>query len=481
MMAPLPDPRPARRRRRRIVAAATALVGVLACAVGLSAVAGPPPGSGIGRAAGGAGGSGPAASIAASGGATASSSAGSSVAGASASPAGTGASPSPGSPASTPPVATPAPGRGGPTLAELRTLAIRGLLQRRLDETRARLGIPGAQVTIIFRDGTSWTGSSGRSDVGAGVEVSAGTAFALASVSKTYTAALVLALAGDGRIDLDAPARTYLPGAAIDRRITVRQLLDHTSGLDDYFLHPPIDRALQAEPDAFWSVRRTLRYVGKAYFPPGTGWHYSNTNYLYLGLIAERVAGTPLAVALRDRFFTPLGLHHTWYQAVEAPLGPVAHGYRFASSRVTAPPIDLSDGTDVVPFTSVVTAAAGAGSIAATSADVATWARLLYGGEVLGPAMTEEMIGGVTATAAYRPRVPYGLGVQAFSIDGRPTLGHSGRFLGFRASVRHFPTEALTIAVLTNQSRADPGVIIESLLDIVFRPDRPCQACRHSL
>ncbi|HSL32898.1 MAG TPA: serine hydrolase, partial [Candidatus Limnocylindrales bacterium] len=83
-------------------------------------------------------------------------------------------------------------------------LAIRGILQRQLDETRARLGIPGAQVTIIFRDGSSWTGSSGMADVGDGVEVGPGTAFALASVSKTYTAALVLALAADGRIDLDA-------------------------------------------------------------------------------------------------------------------------------------------------------------------------------------------------------------------------------------------------------------------------------------
>jgi D-alanyl-D-alanine carboxypeptidase len=357
-------------------------------------------------------------------------------------------------------------------------LAIRGILQRQLDETRARLGIPGAQVTIIFRDGSSWTGSSGMADVAGGVEVGPGTAFALASVSKTYTAALVLALAADGRIDLDASARAYIPEAVIDRRITVRQLLDHTSGLDDYFLHPPIDRALQAEPAAFWSVRRTLKYVGRPYFAPGTGWHYSNTNYLYLGLVAERVTGRTLAAALRERFFTPLGLLETWYQAVEEPLGPVAHGYRFASSRVTAPPIDLSDGSDVVPFTSVVTAAAGAGSIAATSADVATWARRLYGGEVLGAAMTDAMLDGVTATAGYRPRVPYGLGVQAFRIDDRPTVGHSGRFLGFRTAVRHFPTESLTIAVLTNQSRADPGLIIEDLLEIVFRPDRPCLSCQ---
>ena len=120
--------------------------------------------------------------------------------------------------------------------------------------------MPGVSVTIIFRDGSSWTGSSGRSDVRDGVDVDEHTAFAIASVSKTYTAALILALAADGAIDLDASAKRYLPDAAIDARITVRQLLDHTSGLDDYFLHPPIDRALQAEPAAFWSVRRTLRW-----------------------------------------------------------------------------------------------------------------------------------------------------------------------------------------------------------------------------
>jgi D-alanyl-D-alanine carboxypeptidase len=265
----------------------------------------------------------------------------------------------------------------------------------------------------------------------------------------------------------------------LDAKITVRQLLNHTSGLDDYFLHAGIDKALLADRGAFWSVRRTLKYVAKPYFPPGRGWHYSNTNYLYLGLIAERVAGVPLAKALQDRFFGPLGLDHTWYQAVAKARAPVAHGYRFASSRRDSPPLDLSDGSSVAPFTSVVSAAGGAGSIAATSSDLAQWARLLYGGKVLGPEMTAEMLNGVAATAGYKPRVPYGLGVQAFPIDGRLTLGHSGRLLGFRAAVRHIPSEALTIAVLTNQSRADPGLIVEQLLGVIFAPDAPCFSCQH--
>jgi D-alanyl-D-alanine carboxypeptidase len=430
---------------------ATALVGVIVCAVGLTAVAGAPPPP-VGAMADPSG------------------------------PAGTGASPdgtvAPSGSAVPMPSPSVAPTPVGPTFAELRAIAVRGILQRQLDESRERLGIPGVSVTIIFRDGSTWTGSSGRSDVRDGVDVDEHTAFAIASVSKTYTAALILALAGDGEIDLDASARTYLPEAAIDPRITVRQLLDHTSGLDDYFLHPPIDRALQAEPARFWSARRTLGYVGKPYFPPGAGWHYSNTNYLYLGLIAERVTGVTLATALRERLFTPLGLEETWYQAVEKPRGPLAHGYRFASAARGAAPIDLSDGTGVAPFTSVVTAAAGAGSIAATSSDVARWARLLYSGEVLGGEMTTRMIAGVAATAGYRPRVPYGLGVQSFRIDDRVSLGHSGRLLGFRSAVRHFPGENLTISILTNQSRADPGIVLEDLLEIVFRADGPCHACQ---
>ena len=397
--------------------------------------------------------------------------------------AGSPSSPSTATPGSSPaasPVATIPPRLGTAerlSRPRITTVPIGVRLQAELDRLQRRLGIPGVSVSVIFRDGTTWTGTSGLADVRRKVPVEDGTAFAVGSISKTYTAALILALAGDGKIDLDTPAATYLAGLPLDRRITVRMLLDHTSGLDDFFLHGAIDTALQKQPAAHWSVARTLKYVAKPYFPPGKGYHYSNTNYLYLGLIAEAVTKTPLGKALHERFFAPLGLDQTWYQAAEKPRAPTAHGYRLVGTSRTAPQIDLSDGTGIVPFTSVVTAAAGAGSIATTSMDAATWARLLYSGHVLGPEMTAEMLKGVGLTAAYKPRVPYGLGVQAFPIDGRQTVGHSGTLLGFRAAMRYLPGEATTIAVLTNQSRTDPGVIVRSLLSIVFSPEPDCFRC----
>ena len=456
-MARLDDPRPRRRSVRRVLGAVIVAIGFLGVGMGLTTVAL----SGLGQPSAGPDSAAlatPSASI----------------------PPAVSPSPAP----SLIPIPTPVPtprATPGPTLAESRGIARRVSLQLELDAVRTRLGIPGVSVTIIFSDGSSWTGTSGRADVAGKQNVAPDTAFALASVSKTYTAALILSLARDGRIELDAPAVSYIPGTVLDRRITVRQLLDHTSGLDDFFLHTPIDKALQADPDAFWSVKRTLKYVGEPYFPPGRGWHYSNTNYLYLGLIAERVTGTPIATALRERFFDPLDLDATWYQAVEKPRGPLAHGYRFAGPKTSSPAIDLSAKSPVAPFRSVVTAAGGAGSIAATSADAARWGRLLYTGDVLGPAMTAQMLEGVAFTAAYSPRVPYGLGVQAFPIGGRLAVGHSGRLLGFRSAVRHLPAENVTIAVLTNQSRADPAVIVADLLSIVFEPSPPCIRCAKPL
>jgi len=467
-MAPPADPRPGRHLRRRFLA--VILVALIVGTAGITAIS-------LGRSAGWSWPGGGLAAIVNPGTATPAPVPSAEI---SASPPAPSAATSP-SPTSAidPPYPPPTRQPDSPTAAERRAIAIRTQLQARLDRDRRRYGIPGISVTILFRDGSSWTGTSGLADVAKRTPVTADTAFALASVSKTYTAALIVALAGEGRIDLGAPAWSYLPNAKIDRRITVRMLLDHTSGLDDYFLHPPIDKALQAHRDATWSAARALRYVGKPYFEPGTGWHYSNTNYLYLGLIAERVTGTTIAAALRDRFFIPLHLGATWYQAVEKPRSKLAHGYRFVGTKASATPIDLADGTGVAPFRSVVTAAGGAGSIAATSGDLARWARLLYGGTAIGPAQTAMMVDDIATTAGYRPRVPYGLGVQVFPIDGRMSFGHSGRLLGFRSAARHIPGEATTIAVLTNQSRTDPGVIVQHLLSIVFSPGPPCFRCSH--
>ncbi len=399
-----------------------------------------------------------------------------------------GPGPTTGPPAShdLPPSAGPSAGASSPTSApsstpsptpvpvpESATPELRNALDARLERLRARRGIPGISAAIVFPDGSVWVGTAGVADVDGEKPVTMDTAFPAASVTKTFTSALILGLVEDGRLSLDSRVRTYLPDLAIDRAITVRQLLDHTSGLRDFYFHPSVDKALLTRPARVWDAQRSLKYVRKSLVKPGVAWGYSNTNYLVLGMLAEAVGEGSVAQQLRTRFFDPLGLEHTWYQGTEAPRGPLAHGYRFLGSGPTLPGIDLADGTEIAPFSSVVTASGAAGSIAANATDLARWGRALYDGPALTEASRAAMLDDVVRTAPYRPTVPYGLGVQATTIGGRLALGHSGRFLGARASLRWLPEQRVSIAILTNQSRSDPAPIVANLLRLVLGPATP--------
>ena len=354
---------------------------------------------------------------------------------------------------------------------------LRAALDARLATLRARAGIPGISAAIIFPDGSTWQGTAGLADVAAGRRVTADTAFAVASVSKTFTAAVILGLVEDGTLGLDASAKSYLPSLPIDAAITIRELLDHTSGLRDFFFGSGVDHALLSKPARVWDPARSLKYLGKPFSKPGVSWHYSNTNYLVLGMVAEAVGHATVADQLRTRFLTPLGLDHTYYQAVERPRGPVVHDYRFLGTSPALPAIDLSDGTGVVPFTSVVTAAGAAGSIATTASDLAHWARALYAGPALARSTRDAMLDDVLRTARLKPAIGYGLGVQSVAVTGVPTLGHSGRYLGARAVFRWLPEQRIAIAVLTNQSRSDANPILASLLKLARTPPRDCTRC----
>ena len=379
-------------------------------------------------------------------------------------------------PAPMPGTPSPRPSPPHPGVASA-TPMLRAALDARLESIRATYGLPGVSAAIRFADGSTWIGTAGLADVATARPVTADTEFALASVSKTFTAALILGLVEDGRIRLDAKVGSYLPHLAIDPAITVRQLLDHTSGMPDFFADPRIDKALRAHPDHRWAAVDSLRYVGKPVFKPGAGWRYSNTNYLVLGLLAETVGRAPVADQVRDRFLVPLRLYHTYDQIAEGPTGPMARAYRFDGPDRGLPAVDLSDGTDVTPFTSVVSAAGAAGSMASNADDLARWARSLYGGDVLDPASLEMMLADIDRTAVHKPPIGYGLGVEALQVAGHPTLGHAGRFLGSRAVVRWLPDQRIAIAILTNQSRTDPNVVLAELLALALRPQPDCITC----
>ena len=369
----------------------------------------------------------------------------------SASPAATNPSPSPG--------ATPTP---GPTPIPA------AALQARLDALRVKYHIPGVSVTIIWPDGRTWTGVGGWADVKRRVPIVTGTAFSVGSISKTFLAALVLQLGEEGRLSLDDPVLRWLPTARVRSGVTIRELLDHTSGLYDFFSNPNIDRAILADKRRAWTPAQALAYMRTpGYCAAGTCWHYSNSNYVLLGELVQRVTGNPVATDLRRQFFDPLNLARTFVQGAEPRRGTVATSYQLLGVGSALRTVSQSDGTAISPFTSVVTAAGSAGAVAASSRDLARWARALYGGAILRPDSLAAMLD-FAPSLSVGSALAYGLGAEEVWLDGRRTVGHSGRLIGSEASIRYLPDSGFTIAVATNQDRVGPDVFARALLAIAF-------------
>lgn len=383
--------------------------------------------------------------------------------------------PTPSPAAATPaPTSTPTPTpepSSDPTVAPAPTVPpkVAARLDRALASARKSLILPGVEATVIFADGSTWTGALGMADVAAGRKVGRRTPFAVASVTKTFTAALILRYVDEGRIRLDDRLSRWLPDWPNAKKITIRMLLNHTSGIPDFFRNPTFDRILNEDKKRVWAVQEVLdRFVRPgSVFAPGKGWSYSNTNYVLLGMVAEEVGGAPWAQLVHRELIDPLDLTATYVQHVEDPASAPARAYRIVAGDAGPTPRARTDGTDVVPFTSVVSASGAAGAMASTSEDLARWARALYGGNVLTPATRKLMLTFVRAYA-YGLGTSYGLGVSRVKFQGRSSYGHTGALAGTRASIRYFPKDKVTVAVLFNRENYVGDDVVRILARVLF-------------
>jgi D-alanyl-D-alanine carboxypeptidase len=352
-------------------------------------------------------------------------------------------------------------------------------LDRVIARWRSQTGAPGVSVAIIWPGGRIWKGAVGEADAALHVPLTTDTAFAYASVTKTFTAALVLQLVDEGRLSLDDRAAELLPDEGLHPAMTVRDLLDHTSGLNDIFRVTGIEPALNKDIHRVWTEDDALAFGRSDRVPPGTFWRYSNTGYIYLGKILETVTGQSWASLVRERLLDPLRLGHAFVQGAEAPRSPLARGHRLTGSGSATKAQPLGGRDPLVPFTSVVTAAGAAGAVAGTAEDAARWAEALYGGHVLQPATLEAAIADVQRTAVHHPRISYGLGVQVVRYGNQVTWGHSGTFTGFKLGIRWLPDQHVAIAVLTNQNRSELTGLMKQLIVLAgeIKPTSSCPGC----
>jgi D-alanyl-D-alanine carboxypeptidase len=278
-------------------------------------------------------------------------------------------------------------------------------------------GAPGVFV-VVREDGEVRSEARGVAEFGTSRPMRADERFRIGSVSKTFVAALVLRLVEEGELRLDDSVERWLPrlvpgGSAI----TVRHLLSNTAGLFDYVSDPRVLRQTQRRWTPRELVEIALSHVPE-HVPPGSAYSYSSTNYVLLGLIAERAGGAPLDRQLRKRVFVPLGLEDTSLVNGVVP-GPHVHGHRPPSHQgvVTGPPVDVGDEPAWWAW--------AAGGIVSTADDVQRFFAELLQGRLLGPQALREML-----TLLPAGRIRYGLGILAAPTSCGPAWGHSGNAQG---------------------------------------------------
>jgi D-alanyl-D-alanine carboxypeptidase len=313
------------------------------------------------------------------------------------------------------------------------------ILQPLLDGV-VRAGAPGAVAVMGSEQGT-WQGASGLGDLGARRPARPGDRFRIASVTKSFVATVVLQLVGEGKLQLDDTVGRWLPGLVPNgQAITVRQLLNHTSGLYNWtdewvkrFGGHPGRRAYQQIGACRLSdralVARAVRHP--PVFAPGTRFSYSNTNYLLAGLVIERVSGARLTDQLQQRIFGPLGLRDSELPASPRIAGPHLHGYGPPDQAWVASdgPAGLVDVTEAS-----MSCGRADGAMVSTAADVASFYRALLGGRLLAPGLLRQMQTTVDASDMLGAGGGYGLGLMKLRDGCQGQLwGHFGEGIGYVA------------------------------------------------
>ena len=186
-------------------------------------------------------------------------------------------------------------------------------LEEILDDVMSENGIPGAVIGVWVPGEGSWVEAKGLADVQTGEAMDTADKVRIGSITKTFNATVILQLVDEGRIGLDDPLRDYAPEVPGSEEITVRMLLDHTSGLFDYTSDEDFQEAVDAEPLRKWQPQELVDFAisHEPYFAPGEEWHYSNTNYILLGMIVEEVTGNLVGDEMRTRIYERLGLSNT--------------------------------------------------------------------------------------------------------------------------------------------------------------------------
>ena len=334
------------------------------------------------------------------------------------------------------------------------TTALKAALQAKLDEWHKAGSFPGATLGVVLANGESFALAVGYSDRDARTPMKPNDRMLAGSVGKTYAAATALKLIKEGKIALDDKIEKYLGGEQWFSRlpnakdITVRQLMNHTSGLVRYEFKEQFTKDLTANPEKVWKPAELVAYLldEKPPFEAGKGWDYSDTNYIVLGMIIEKVTGRKFYDEATRRLLKPLKLSDTIPQ--DGPrLKGVVQGYAGPNNPFGGTDGMIVNGKFVINPQFEWTG----GGYASTTQDLARWVKMIYEGKAFSPDLLPQVVDGVAAPMLGR-ETRYGLGSIIRKTQVGTSYGHSGFFPGYMTDMAYFPNQKIGVAVQVNTS-----------------------------
>ncbi|MBN1285553.1 MAG: beta-lactamase family protein, partial [Anaerolineae bacterium] len=331
-------------------------------------------------------------------------------------------------------------------------------LQALLDQYVA----PGdpAVVLLVSTTGDTWVGAAGLTDLDNETPVQPGDLFRIGSITKTFVATLTVQLAEEGKLALDDVIGERLPAdiassIAYSDEITIRQLLNMTSGVFSYTESDAFNDAVDADLSHPWTAEEVITYVydEEPLFAPGAGWYYSNSNYILLELIINEATGMTLADAMKQYIFDPLGMGASYIEMPDHFAEGMVRGYTGEGGDFE----DITEENDGVGL--------GDGGIVTTAADLAKFPPALFEGKLVSESTLAEML----QFEKDEDGAGYGLGVSELITDsGVRLLGHDGSTSGFIAEMWYSPDYETTIVALTNNfDSAIPSQLVSDVADIL--------------
>lgn len=321
-------------------------------------------------------------------------------------------------------------------------------LQQVVDTFAAEHFLPGSVVGVWRPGEDDAVITQGYSDVATKQPMTAEDTFIIASTTKSFVGTVVLQLIGEGKLSLDSKLSEFEPDFPNGENITIKQLLNMTSGIYDYSTDPAVNARLAQDPNQVWPTEEliSIAAAGKPYFAPGEGWHYSNSNTVLLGVIIEKITGSTLEEQIASRITEPLGLKNTYLPASAEENRPTAVGY-----NVDPETGQFDVGPNINP--SYLWAA---GAMISNLPDLKVWAEALGTGQLITPELQEQRMQFQTITldgvppfyAAMDPG--YGLALERYQLEPNEFIGHSGKTSNFNTQMYYQPSTGSVLITLTN-------------------------------